>query len=193
MTPAAGGRPRSEQAHRAILEATDALLREEGYGGLTIEKVAARAGVGKRTIYRWWPSKGALVAEAFGEAVRSRDPEIDTGSVRDDLVGFLGRLFVDSSRPGKKVALRSMMVEAQLDPDFAELFTEFISSRREILHEMFLRAVRRGEISADADLKLAIDALFGTYWYRLLVGHLPLDASVAEEMVDSLLKGLTPR
>src|SRR5271156_5549024 len=103
-----GGRPRSPEAQQAILEATEGLLRERGYAGLSIDEVARRAGVSKRTIYRWWPSKGALVAEAFAESAGLRHRDVDTGRVRDDLIGYLQQLFADIARPGKTTALRSM-------------------------------------------------------------------------------------
>jgi AcrR family transcriptional regulator len=187
------GRPRSPESHQAVLDATEALLREHGYPALTIEKVALRAGVGKRTIYRWWSSKGALVAEAFGQSARERHPDVDTGQVRADLVGFLATLFAEVARPGKGTALRSMMAEAQLDQDFAAEFGEFVAARREVLRGLLTRGVRRGELRSDADLDVAIDALFGTFWYRLLVGHLPLDASTADALAATLLDGLSPR
>ncbi len=186
-----GGRPRSTQAHQAILAATEDLLRERGYPGMSIDEVARRAGVSKRTIYRWWPSKGALVTEAFAGAADQRHQDVDTGRVRDDITAYLAGLFADVARPGKTAALRSMMAEAQSDEGFAAEFVSFISGRRDVLRGMLCRGVERGEIPASADLDVAIDFLFGLYWYRMLIGHLPLDKALAETMADTLLQGLT--
>jgi AcrR family transcriptional regulator len=188
-----GGRPRSPEAQRAILEATENLLRERGYAGLSIDEVARRAGVSKRTIYRWWPSKGALVAEAFTESAGQRHQDVNTGRVRDDLIGYLQQLFADIARPGKTAALRSMMAEAQSDEGFAAQFATFIAGRRDLIRSILQRAAERGEIDPSADLDVAIDFIFGLYWYRMLVGHLPLDQALATTMTDQLLHGLGAR
>jgi AcrR family transcriptional regulator len=185
-----GGRPRSPEAQQAILEATEGLLRERGYAGLSIDEVARRAGVSKRTIYRWWPSKGSLVAEAFTESAGQRHQDVNTGRVRDDLIGYLPQLFADIARPGKTAALRSMMAEAQSDEKFAAQFATFIAGRRDLIRGILQRAAGRGEIDPSADLDVAIDFIFGLYWYRMLVGHQPLDQGLATTMTDQLLHGL---
>jgi AcrR family transcriptional regulator len=185
-----GGRPRSEEARQAIMDATEGLLRERGYAGLSIDEVARRAGVSKRTIYRWWSSKGSLVAEAFTETAAERHQDIDTGRVRDDLTGYLQVLFADVANPGKTAALRSMMAEAQADPGFAADFAAFIAGRRDLLRAMLRRGIDRGEIRAEADLDVAVDFVFGLYWYRMLTGHLPLDQALAQRITDELLDGL---
>jgi AcrR family transcriptional regulator len=188
-----GGRQRSPEAQRAILEATEGLLRERGYAGLSIDEVARRAGVSKRTIYRWWSSKGSLVAEAFTESAGQRHPDVDTGRVRDDLIDYLQQLFADIARPGKTAALRSMMAEAQSDEGFAAQFATFIAGRRDLIRRILQRGAERGEIDPSADLDVAIDFVFGLYWYRMLVGHLPLDQALATTMTDQLLHGLAAR
>ena len=175
------------------MEATEGLLRERGYAGLSIDEVARRAGVSKRTIYRWWPSKGALVAEAFTESAGQRHQDVDTGLVRDDLIGYLQQLFADIARPGKTAALRSMMAEAQSDEKFAAQFAAFIAGRRDLIRGILRRGAQRGEIDPAADLDVAIDFIFGLYWYRILVGHLPLDQALATTMTDQLLQGLAAR
>jgi AcrR family transcriptional regulator len=175
------------------MEATEGLLRERGYAGLSIDEVARRAGVSKRTIYRWWPSKGALVAEAFTESAGQRHQDVDTGLVRDDLIGYLQQLFADIARPGKTAALRSMMAEAQSDEKFAAQFAAFIAGRRDLIRGILQRGAQRGEIDPAADLDVAIDFIFGLYWYRVLVGHLPLDQALATTMTDQLLHGLAAR
>ncbi|UWE10322.1 TetR/AcrR family transcriptional regulator [Actinacidiphila bryophytorum] len=193
-TPPAGrpGRPRSEQTHQAILEATQEVLREVGYGGLSLDEIARRAKVGKRTIYRWWSSKGALVAEAFREDAARRHPTVDTGTVHGDLVSYLSALFSDVSSPGKKAALSSMMAEAQTGGDFAADFDQFIEDRRTLVRDLLERGVRRGEIAPDTDLDLSVDVLFGVFWYRVLTGDRPLDPAVAHALVAGLLQATRP-
>lgn len=192
MTATRPGRPRSEETHRAILEATREVLREQGYGGLSLDEIARRAQVGKRTIYRWWPSKGALVAEAFREDAARRHPDLDTGAVRDDLVAYFTALFTETSLPGKKAALGSMMAEAQAKGDFAADFAQFVEDRRALVRRMLERGVGRGEIAESTDLELAVDTLFGVFWYRLLTGDRDLDEDVARSLVDGLLRAARP-
>ncbi|WP_433438292.1 TetR/AcrR family transcriptional regulator [Nonomuraea sp. CA-141351] len=186
------GRPRSEQTHRAILEATQEVLRERGYGGLSLDEIARRAKVGKRTIYRWWSSKGALVAEAFREDATHRHPTVDTGTVRGDLLSYLSTLFAEVGNPGKKAALSSMMAEAQTGGDFAADFARFIDDRRALVRHLLERGVQRGELALDTDLDLAVDVLFGLFWYRVLTGDRPLDPTVAQTLVDGLLHATRP-
>jgi AcrR family transcriptional regulator len=186
------GRPRSEQTHQAILEATQEVLRERGYGGLSLDEIARRAKVGKRTIYRWWSSKGALVAEAFSEDAARRHPTVDTGTVRGDLLSYLGTLFAEVANPGKKAAMSSMMAEAQAGGDFAADFARFIDDRRALVRHLLERGVDRGELAPDTDLDLAVDVLFGLFWYRVLTGDRPLNPAVAQTLVDGLLHAIRP-
>jgi len=186
------GRPRSEQTHRAILEATQEVLRERGYGGLSLDEIARRAKVGKRTIYRWWSSKGALVAEAFREDATHRHPTVDTGTVRGDLLSYLSTLFAEVANPGKKAALSSMMAEAQTGGDFAADFAHFIDDRRALVRHLLERGIQRGELAPDTDLDLAVDVLFGLFWYRVLTGDRPLNPTVAQTLVDGLLHATRP-
>lgn len=186
------GRPRSEQTHQAILEATQEVLRERGYGGLSLDEIARRAKVGKRTIYRWWSSKGALVAEAFREDATRRHPTVDTGTVRGDLLSYLSTLFAELANPGKKAALSTMMAEAQTGGDFAADFTRFVDDRRALVRHLLERGIQRGELAADTDLDLAVDVLFGVFWYRVLTGDRPLNPTVAQTLVDGLLHATRP-
>ncbi len=117
------GKRRSDRSHRAILQSALAILSEQGYGGLTIEGVAARAKVGKQTIYRWWPSKAAVVLEALTADTQERIPVPDTGSVRGDLQTLLGSSFRELVKWSGPI-VRGLMAEAQLDPDFGRAFRE---------------------------------------------------------------------
>ncbi|MEU6832005.1 TetR/AcrR family transcriptional regulator [Nocardia beijingensis] len=185
-----GGRQRSSSARQAVLCATAELLDEQGYGKITIEGVAARSGVAKSTIYRWWKSKPALVMEAQAEAVAQRMPEPDTGSVEADLIAFAAALYRVVEFPLRVEALRGMMAEAQLDPDFAGHFREWVQSRRKVMSDILSRGVARGELAADLDLDHATDLIFGPFWYRLLVAHAPLDPADAPAHITRLLAGL---
>ena len=184
------GRPRSDEAHDAVINATIALLTHAGYPGLSIERIAATAGVGKRTIYRWWPTKGALVAEAYTQLISDRHPDPDTGSVQRDLHVMMRRLFRAGRHPQAGAVLRSMMVEAQRDPQFATEFQTFITDRRRVLSKVLQRGIDRGELGADTKLDVAVDALFGPFWYRLLSPHAPLNDTFAQDVVDQLLAGI---
>ncbi len=185
-----GGRVRSEDAQAAVLAATAELLDEIGYGSLTIEGVAARAGVAKSTIYRWWKSKPALVMDAFGPAVARRMPPPDTGSCEGDLREFTAALYRVAEYPVRAEALRGLMAEAQLDPGFAESFRAWVQGRRQVVAEILDRGVARGELAPGLDLEHAVDLVFGPFWYRLLVRHLPLDPAEAPAHAAQLLDGI---
>ena len=119
-------RRRNRTVHRRILEATLALLEQHGYGKLTIEEIASFAGVGKQTIYRWWPNKAALVMEAFITAGEERVPEPDNGNIISDLEDILIPVFAQNAnfRSGTALANKGMMAEAQLDPQFHQIYLQ---------------------------------------------------------------------
>ncbi|MFC9427695.1 TetR/AcrR family transcriptional regulator [Streptomyces sp. NPDC056987] len=186
-----GGRIRNAEAHKAVLTAATELLEECGYQAITIEGVAERSGVAKSTIYRWWRSKPDLVMEAYTALVARIVPEPDTGSLATDLTEFAQHLHTGVRHPPRRRALRGLMAEAQLDPAFEGPFRAWVKSRREVVLRILLRARERGEIRPGADLDLAVDQIFGVFWYRLLVDHLPLDPETAAGHIDQLLRGLT--
>lgn len=183
------GRPRSERATRAILEAAIDGLAEDGFEGLTMEGVAARAGVGKATVYRRWSSKPELVRAAV-EAFVSEIEIPDTGSVREDLL-VLEReaVAVYRGRPGHLMpGLVSAMAR---HPDLAESVREdFLRARRAALRTVLTRGIERGELRSGIDLELALDFLGGPLFYRLLVTGGPLDDALALGVVDIMLRGL---
>jgi AcrR family transcriptional regulator len=178
--PARGrGRPRSEQAHRAILDATLTLVDEAGYGPLTIEAVASRAGVGKTTIYRRWPSKLELVVEAVAE-LRPALPPADTGSVRGDFMAFQ-RSQIDrvAAGPLPRIAPR-LIAESVGDPELhAAVQRELIAPVRQAIGEVLQRGVDRGELLADLDMELATDIVHGTVVYRILMSQGDLRGAVS--------------
>jgi AcrR family transcriptional regulator len=191
MSTAQVGRPRSERSHRAIVEATQELLVERGYRGVSIEGIAARAGVGKQTIYRWWPSKAALVLEAYlagQDAVPPPEPRANAG---DDVRVLLEWLIAVLAQPTGGHVVAGLVADLQHDADLAEGFhRNVVPARREQMLAALERGRERGEIRGDADLELAVDALHGAVFYRLLLSGEPLDAAFAERLAGELLAGL---
>ena len=186
------GRRRSERAHEAILAATQSLLLERSYRELTIEGIAARAGVGKQTIYRWWPSKAALVLEAYlagSEAVPQPAPG---GSTRDDVRALLGWLIAVLAEPTGGRVVAGLVGDLQHDRDLAEGFhRDVVPARREAMLAALERGRERGELRADANLELAVDTLHGAVFYRLLLSGEPLDEAFAAGLTDQVLAGLS--
>jgi AcrR family transcriptional regulator len=185
------GRPRSERAHQAILDAANDLLEERGFVDLTIDEVAQRAGVSKPTIYRRWPTKGTLVFEAFSADFLGRQPLPDTGSFRGDLLAALRAWMkvVKGTVTGRTLA--SLIAEVQRDPELAEVWRErFIGPVRAQHRVMVERAMDREEVSDDVDPDVVLDLLFGSAYHRLLQSHLPLTDRFAQAVVDTVLAGI---
>ena len=185
------GRQPSEASHQAALVAAEELLLQCSYFRLTMDGIAAASGVSKATLYRHWPSKAALVMEAFAGHAAAQLPMPDTGSLEGDLRTLTERLCqVLSHTPAGRV-LVCLVAESKEDPALATAFhTLFIAERRRLLREVLERAQRRGEVRRGADLELAVDALYGPCWYRLLMEHAPLDRAFARGLVRQLLHGL---
>ena len=197
MTADAGvpkrGRPRSEKARVAILEAAAELLLDRGLSAVSMDAVAERAGVSKATIYRWWPTKETLALDAlFNEWAAATPATRDTGSLRGDLLALLrpwARLA--SSRPYGRV-IAGLITEAQTDPDFgAEYRSRFVEPRRTQAREVFARSVERGEIPSDTKIEVAIDLLYGPLYHRLLHGHAQLSDRFVRDVVDTVVDGIT--
>jgi AcrR family transcriptional regulator len=185
------GRRRSESSHKAIIAATQELLVERGYRELTIEGVAARAGVGKQTIYRWWPSRAALVLEAYLAGSDAVLPPPDRQSTREDVRALLGWLIAVLAEPTGGHVVAGLVSDLQHDPDLAEGFRrDVVPARRRAMLAALERGRERGEIRADADTELAVDALHGAVFYRLLLSGELMDADFAERLADQVLDGL---
>jgi AcrR family transcriptional regulator len=187
------GRRRSKRSHRAILDATQQLLVERGYPAVSIEGIAARAGVGKQTIYRWWPSKAALVLEAYlsGEDAVSHPSE--AGSVHEDVRALLSWLIAVLAEPTGGGVVAGLVAELPHDADLAEGFRrDVVPARREPMLAALEQGRERGEIRADADLELAVDELHGAVFYRLLLSGQPLDEAFVARLADQVLAGLAP-
>lgn len=181
------GRRRNPAAQDAILDATFDLLRTAGIGGVTIDAIAEAAGVGRQTIYRWWPSKGALAADAMARGAQLIVPVRDTGSLPADLTRFLADSFAGLGDPGVAGVLRQLAAAAQQDQHVARVLADFTAQRRAALRAVLERARATGELSATADLDMLVDMAYGVLWYRLLVGHAPLDDDAARRLAASLI------
>jgi AcrR family transcriptional regulator len=185
------GRRRSERSHHAIVAATQELLLERGYADLTIEGIAARAGVGKQTIYRWWPSRAALVLEAYLSGEEAVRQPAEGGSAREDVRALLGWLIAVLAEPTGGPVVAGLISDLQHDADLAEGFRrDVVPARREGMLAALERGRARGEIREEADLDLAVDALHGAVFYRLLLSGEPLDDAFAERLADQTLAGL---
>ena len=178
------GRPRSEASRRAILSTALRVARRDGYESLTMDRIAAEAGVGKQTIYRWWRSKAEVTLDALRELAEEQIETVDTGRMTDDVEALLSQTFATSrTHPGLDRVLCALMGEAQRDPEFGTLFREqLIEPRRRVLQAVLERAQQRGELSRSADLALLLDVLFGTMWYRMLTGIGPVDDRLARDL-----------
>ena len=185
------GRPRSERAERSILETTALLLEERGFVDLTIEDVAQRAGVGKATIYRRWPTKGMLAFDAFQKEFLGRQPLPNTGSLRGDLLGALRGWIraVKGTVTGR--TLVGLIAEVQRDPTLGDAWrARFLAPVRDQHKVLIQRGVDRGEISSAVDSEIVLDLLFGAAYHRLLQSHLPLSDRFAQSVVDLIVAGL---
>jgi AcrR family transcriptional regulator len=190
-TSAPRGRPRSERAHRAILDAANELLEERGFVDLTIDEVAQRAGVSKTTIYRRWPTKGTLVFEAFSTGFLAPQPTPDTGSLRGDLLAALRAWIkvVKGTVTGR--TLVGLIAEVQRDPELAQIWREqFVGPVRTHHRVMIDRALERGEVTPDTDAEIVLDLTYGAAYHRLLQSHLPLTDRFAQAVVDTVVAGL---
>jgi AcrR family transcriptional regulator len=185
------GRPRSEESRQSILRSTLKLLRREGgYPDLSIEAIAADANVGKTTVYRWWPTKAALVADAF---LASADRELrfpDTGSLQNDMSLQMKRLIrIFRSKRGKVVA--ALVAGGQSDPELIEAFRDrFLWPRRKQAYQTLQRGIDRGELPAGSDLDLILDSLYGPIYLRFLIRHVKLEESFADDICALVLQSL---
>jgi AcrR family transcriptional regulator len=192
----ARGRPRSERARRAIIEAAAELLHEQGLRAMTIEAVAVRANVSKKTIYRWWRGKSALALDAFYGEWSSASDELmpDTGTVLGDL-RLRARATVrlmKSKRLGPTLA--ALLAEAQVDAELAEAFHDHVlEPLRDEARRIFRRAIARHELPPETDVEVAIDLLQGPLFLRLLYTHSPLEESFADAIAEMATMGLLPR
>src|SRR6201997_2160909 len=186
------GRPRSEQARQAILRSTLRILGKSGFSDFKIEEVADHAEVGKATVYRWWPGKGALIADAFASSITRKLHFPDTGSVYSDMSQQMRQLVkVFRSRRGRIVS--AILAAGQSDKDVIEAFRErFLWPRRREAYRTLRRGIARGEVRKDADLDLLLDSLYGPIYMRFLIQHDRLTPHFVEQLCALVLRGARP-
>jgi AcrR family transcriptional regulator len=187
------GRPRSEQARQTILRTTLKILGKNGFSDFKIEEVAARASVGKATVYRWWPNKGALIADAFASSTTRKLRFPDTGSVYADMSQQMRQLIkVFRSRRGRIVS--AILAAGQSDKDLIEAFRErFLWPRRREAYATLRRGIERGELRRDLDPDLLLDSLYGPIYMRFLIQHDRLTPEFVDRLCELVLAGVRPQ
>ncbi|MFF9348516.1 TetR/AcrR family transcriptional regulator [Streptomyces sp. NPDC014734] len=186
--PTAGRRNKGPRAAEAIFDTTLRHLSERGYAGLTIEAVAQDAGVNKTTIYRWWPSKPALLRAALLHA-RVLDIDIpDTGSLRGDLIALTEQVVGLLTDGRTEPIARAMLSGTGLpDDELAALTRDFFADRLSREQPVFVRAAARGELPEHVDPMLLLDLVAGAVWMRVLLRRGPLPTGFARDVVDAVL------
>ena len=191
------GRPRSAQAHKAILNSTLELLAEEGFQGLSIEEVAARAGVGKTTIYRRWSSKEELVIDAIN-AVQVNLSMVDTGNFRDDLLTLFKTAYQSMmARPLLEQLVVKIIGEYQTNPEIFQVFiTQLLVPRFQQFRHMVEQAQARNEIRRDIDWTLVIELVAGSLYFHWIITRFLVPSSSftpdewVEQMIDMIMHGI---
>ena len=183
------GRPRSETARRGILRSTLRLLRTVGFSGLSIEAIAADANVGKATVYRWWPNKGALVVDAFSSSVRKQLLFPDTGSVYSDMSLQMTHLVQLMLSPRGQI-VAALLGGGQTDPELIDAFRErFVRPRRKEAYQTLRKGIERGELPPNADLDLILDSLYGAIYMRFLIWKTGLNDDFIRSVCRMVLDG----
>lgn len=191
-SPRAKGRPRSVEAREKILRAARELLSEAGPGAVTMEAVAARAGVGKPTIYRSWPDRHAVLMAAL----MASDPGAEARASRSALRALQQQLTAIVERFSSPIGrhITTMIAAADPETELAKAFrNHFVLARRSEGRELLQRAIDDGELRKGLDLEVSLDLLYGPLFFRLLMGHAPLDAAFVSAVLRHALKGLEVR
>jgi TetR/AcrR family transcriptional regulator, regulator of autoinduction and epiphytic fitness len=179
--------PRIERSRQLILRAALDELGEAGYGAFTIESVSARARVAKSTIYRHWPDKLALIADAFETFHEQMVPHAQASSIRENLkqiVRHVAEVVIDSTF---SVCIPALIEGAERDPRLREFRHRYSTQRRQSLVDLIAQGIAAGEFRADLDPELAAQALLGPIFYRRLMTSEPLDPERATDLVDMVL------
>jgi AcrR family transcriptional regulator len=191
--PRGPGRPRDARHDQAILEATLEIMQEQGYRGVTIEGVAARAGVGRPTIYRRWPSKPAIVVAALVQSTQLTIPVRNTGSLRRDLIAVQRHQVELMNAPEARRVTAGLIADLADDPELAETYmTQYLAPRRATVWQVLQRGVDRGELDADVDFAFIYDLLVGPLFMRAVVWGQPLPPDAAEKTADVILAAFAP-
>jgi len=186
------GRPRSEQARQAILRSTLQLLGEKGFSDLSIEDVAGRAAVGKATVYRWWPNKGALIADAFASSTTRNLRFPDTGSLQTDMSRQMRQLVKVFRSPRGRI-VSAILAAGQSDKELIASFRDrFLWPRRREAYATLHRGIVRGELHKDVDPDLILDSLYGPIYMRFLIQHDRLTPDFVDRLCSLVLGGARP-
>lgn len=185
---------RSERTRSAILAATWELCDTGGYANLTVDAIARRAGVGKQTIYRWWPSKAAVVVDTVLEVLRSRLPSRPRKNlaleIRAQLQATIGVLCDPQLGP----RISDLVGAAQHDPALStQIVEQIVVPMRAVNRALLERAQAQGLVRRDIAPEVAVDLLFAPIWFRFLVSRAPLDLAYGELVLDAAFDGLRPR
>jgi AcrR family transcriptional regulator len=184
------GARRNPASQEAILDAAEAVLRESGIAGFSIEAVARRARAGKPTIYRWWPHRTALMLDVY-KRFKNAKAFPDTGSLRGDLVSFLGdHLLGFWNRSLCGTVYRAVVAEAQTDEKAAEVLNAYHADRKAYSGRIVERAKARGEVPADIDAALLMDLVVSYAWHQLLLGRTGEALQTVPQAIDMILKGV---
>ncbi len=184
------GRQRSSESEDAVLAAVAELLKEMPLRDVTIEEIAKRAGVGKATIYRWWPSKAYVALDAFLRTMMRKVAVPDSGSARRDITEQLRSVIRFYTGPTGGI-IRQFLAEGQIDPEFKKVFLgRFLGLRRDATRVMWERGIQRGEIDPTIDIDIAMDLVYGPMMFRLMTGHAPLNDKEAEGIVEAAFAGM---
>jgi AcrR family transcriptional regulator len=187
------GRPRSEEAERAILKATLVLLEQRPLRDLTVEQIAEEAQVGKATIYKWWPGKVYVALEAFLSIMQQSIVTESTGSALEDFRRQLISLIEFYASPMGTI-FRQLLAECQADQEFAASYrTLFLEPRRAAVRDIWQRGVSRREIESRWDCELVLDMIYAPLVYRVLANHAPFDHEDANRLVEAVFHRLRPR
>ena len=183
------GRPRSARVHRAILDAAQELLIEHGYTRLRLEHVAARAGVGKSTIYRRWPTKDDLVLELLMELAAPHIAVAEADDTREELVAVVMNVVRALTETAFGPVLRALLAQIAINPAVGDPFrATVVQARRDAVSRVIARGIERGDLRPDADASIATELLVGPAYFRLIFGG-ALDRPFAESVVDAVLEG----
>lgn len=184
-----GGRPRSERAHQAILTAARELLIAEGFAAMRLEHVAARAGVGKATIYRRWASKEELAQELLLQLASPHIAVVSADTTRAELLAAVVNPMRAVTETDFGPVIRALLSQIASDPSLGDPFrATVVQARRDEIARLIHRGIARGDLRADADVDLATEMLVGPVYFRLMFGGV-LDDDFAERVVDSMLRG----
>lgn len=184
------GRTRDQEAHQRILDAAFSLVGQQGPAQVGIDAIAEAAGVGKQTIYRWWPTKTAVMMDALVQKTMAETPFPDTGDTRADLRAHMQSV-VRVFRSPTGFVIRELIAQAQADPTIAAEFRDrFWQPRRDLSAACLRAGIARGQVRRDVPVDTVLDAIYGVLWVRLLIGHRALDRRVVDQILDLTWHGI---